>query len=212
MNRKLAFSMWIILAALLSACSGSGPKQIAAAPKGGPIAVAPRPPQSIIIVYQAYMEFKVSDVDEAAGSATDLVYRYGGYLSASNSWYTDGRKVASLELAVPTTNFEGLRQSLRGLGDLVSESVSGEAIQNGYGGAQYYSTITVQLRPGGLSLPPIDTGGWDPGRTAQNAFDVFLSIFGFLADIIIWLVIVIGPFLAIGLAAGFIIRRMRRSV
>lgn len=210
MSHKLAFTL-LILSILLGACAGSSPKQIAAAPKDAPIAVAPRPPQGITILYSAYLELKVSDVDQAAQEASDLVYRYGGYLSASNSWYVDNHKVTSLELLVPTVNFEGLRLSLHRLGDLVNESVSGTPIEKGYNDPSQFSTINVQFRPGRIDLPPIETGKWDPGRTISNAFDVFLTIFGFLADIIIWLVIVIGPFLLLALIVRVIIRRLRRN-
>jgi hypothetical protein len=52
---------------------------------------------------------------------------------------------------------------------------------------------------------------WRPARTLQQAFSVFLSIFGFLTDILIWVVVVVGPFLLIGLGIGLIIRKRRAS-
>jgi hypothetical protein len=69
----------------------------------------------------------------------------------------------------------------------------------------------VQFSPGGISLPPIDTSGWRPLNTAENAFQVFLTIFGFLADIVIWILIVGGPFFVIYLLIRVALRRLRRS-
>lgn len=209
MSRKLLVSIFLsILGFVLVACSGSAPKQIAALPKEKPIA---QYPSQILIIYQAYLELKVSDVDRAVEKATRLGYDYGGYLASSQSWYVDGRKVSTVELAVPTANFEGLRIALRGLGDLVNESISGETT-SGSGYPQHFSTITVQFRPGGINLPPIDTRGWNPLNTIQSAFQVFLSVFGFLADIILWVLIVGGPFFMIYLGVRIVLRRLRRSV
>lgn len=209
MSKKfLAVLFLIILVSSLAACSGSVPKQIAASPKDNPIA---QYPSQITIIYRAYLELKVSDVDRAAERATRLGYDYGGYLASSQSWYVDGRKVTTVELAVPTPNLEGLRIALRGLGDLVNESISGETT-TGSGYPQHFSTITVQFRPGGINLPPIDTGRWNPLNTIQSAFQVFLTIFGFIADILIWVLIVGGPFFLIYLGIRVALRRMRRSV
>ena len=207
MSKKMHVSLFLVLLVLsMAACTGSAPKQIALSPKENPIA---QYPSQITILYRAYMELKVSDVDRAAENATRLTYDYGGYLAGSQSWYTDGHKVTTVELAVPTANFEGLRITLRGLGDLVSESISGETTSGGY--PQSFSTITVQFRPGGINLPPIDSGGWHPLSTVQSAFQVFLTIFGFLADILIWVLIVGGPFFLIFLGIRIAMRRMRRS-
>ena len=207
MSRKTVLSSVMIWLTLwLAACSGAAPKQIAVAPKDAPIA---QYPSHITIVYRAYMELKVSDVDRAAGRAAALANDYGGYLTGSQSWYVDGRKVTTLELAVPTANFESLRASLRGLGELVNESIAGDE-QTVYGYLQNFSSVTLQLRPGGFSLPPVEPGGWNPVGTAQNAFQVFLTIFGFLADIIIWILIVGGPFFLMYLGARVLYRRLRR--
>ena len=208
MSKKMLVSLsLIVLTISLAACTGSAPKQIAISPKEAPIA---QYPSQITINYRAYMELKVSNVDNAAASATQLAYDYGGYLASSQSWYTNERKVTNIELAVPTVNFDSLRVALRGLGDLVNESISAET-SSGSGYLQQYSTITVQLRSSGVSLPPVEIGGWHPLNTIQKAFQVFLTIFGFLADIAIWTLIVVGPFFLIFLGIRVALRRMRRQ-
>ncbi|MBN1149499.1 MAG: DUF4349 domain-containing protein [Anaerolineales bacterium] len=197
----------LAIALLLAGCSNAGgPQMLAAFPRATPIAVYPG---QVFIVYNAYIELTVSNVDPAAERAAQMAYDNGGYLSGSQSWYVDGRKNTTLTLAVPTPNFDRLRRDLLSLGNLVSESLSGESTTPRYNEPQY-SSITLHLRPGGLALLPIDAPGWDPGRTFQQAFAVFLSIFGFLADIAIWLVVVGGPFILIGWLAWRLIRRLRR--
>jgi hypothetical protein len=75
-----------------------------------------------------------------------------------------------------------------------------------------YSQITLQLRPAALFHLPSPTAPpfLHPVQTFRRAFVVFLSIFGFLLDILIWIVVVAGPFLLIALGMGAVIRKRRR--
>lgn len=188
----------VILALSLYACSGSpSPQQIAAYPKDAPIAIAPHP--SIVIVYRAYLEMIVADVDKAADRGAQFAYDCGGYLAGTQSWYADGRKATTLVLAVPTTNFYSLRQTLLSLGRMVNENITGEPVEPHYGDPwQEYSYITLHLRPAAANLPAFPVSGWDPGRTLQRALSVSVAILGFLADILIWVIVVAGPFVLIG--------------
>ena len=206
----LRFSIFVFLVFLLTSCAASaGPVQVAAFPRLTPIAKFPPDP----ILYRTYIEILVSDVDRAAETAAYRASANNGYLVSSNSWYTDGRKVISMELAVPTYNFENLRRDLLSLGQVVNESLSGQpANPSPPDNLVGYSQITLQLNPTGYYLPPpVEPPGWHPLRTLQSAFSVFLSIFGFLTDILIWVVVVAGPFLLVGLGIGLIIRKRRGS-
>ncbi|MBN2550223.1 MAG: hypothetical protein JXB15_13755 [Anaerolineales bacterium] len=60
-------------------------------------------------------------------------------------------------------------------------------------------------------FPDLPGIGWNPGRTLRSALGVFLSIFGFLADIIIWLLVVVGPFVLLGWGGMKLARRLRRN-
>ena len=212
------FKQFFLLSVLLlssAACAqvaqseSSGP--IAVYPKSTPIAIAPPIPEKAVLVYRLFLELQVPNVETAAERAEDLSYRHGGYLVSTQTWYVDGRQNTTLVLAVPNINFEGLRLELRGLGKLVSESMSGELVDSYPRVHTPYSHITLHLRSYQTSPPVIDTGiGWDPVQTFRNAFGVFVKIFGFLADIAIWLLVVVGPFaLLIGL--GFILARRIRG-
>ena len=206
----LRVSILVMLVILLTGCAATaGPVQVAAFPLATPIAKYPPDP----IIYRSYIEVLVSDVDQAAETAAYRATANNGYLVSSDSWYADGRKVISMDLAVPTYNFETLRQDLLSLGQVVNESLSGQpANPPPYNQPIGYSQITLQLRPAGYYVPPPvvpPPPAWRPVRTLQQAFSVFLTIFGFLADILIWVVVVAGPFLLIGLGIGLIIRRRR---
>ena len=72
-----------------------------------------------------------------------------------------------------------------------------------------YSHITLHLRPRLVSVPPIDPiEGWDPVRTFQNAFAVFVRIFGFMVDILIWITVVLGPFILVTWLGFLLVRRI----
>lgn len=213
MSRPIVFVLLVFCLLAAAGCGGGAlseaPLQIAAYPKVTPIA---QYPGSMVVIYHTYLELRVADVERSANRAVQLANSYGGYLSASQSWYVDGRKVTSLDLVVPSVQFDNLRRALQGLGELVAEDLSGELVERRYyDDAQLWSTITLTLRPSGIALPPIDTGGWNPLRTLQQAWSVSAAIFGFILNVLIWVVVVGGPFVLIGLGVRWFIRRSRKS-
>jgi len=213
----LPAALVVLIAALLGGCSGQAtPKAIAVYPQKTRIAPAVYPPLPPVVVYHAYLELEVASVDQAAGQAAELATRHGGYLANLQSWQVDGQTVTSVDLAVPTASFDSLRQKLRALGTVLNESITGEPVRPQPGTTQLYppppsySTITAQFRSGEVSWPELPETGWNPGRTFQRAYAVFVTIFGFLADVVIWTVVVLGPFVVLGAAAYLVIRRIRR--
>jgi hypothetical protein len=211
----LRFFISILLIALfLAGCSGSAMPQLIASYPSQNQAESTHPqyiPPSQY-VYDSYIELEVSNPDRIAGRAEDLTYDHGGYLVSSQSWRTDGKKTLTLVLAVPVANFESLHDSLLQLGSVVSEHVSGEWVSTGYGSNEWniYSQITLQLRPKVVSWPDISLGGWHPLDTLENALGVSLTIFGFLINILIWVVVVMGPFVLIVWGGRWLYRRLRR--
>jgi hypothetical protein len=203
-----------LLAALaLAACSGSStPQLIGSHPKGASPTYAP-PPADLLVVYNAYLELEVSNVDSAADRATQAAYDRGGYLVSSQSWYQGERKYTTLSLAVPVAQFESAKKALLRLGALISETTSGELVSAGSGASEWdtFSNITVQLRPApGVTLPSLPSTGWNPARTFERAFGVFASIFTFLVDVVIWATVVVGPFALMGMGARALARRLKR--
>ncbi len=200
----------------LAACSGSAtPQLIGSYPKGGESrATYPPPTANLLVVYNAYLELEVSNVDSAADRAIQAAYDRGGYLVSSQTWYQGNRKYTTLTLAIPVAQFESTKKALLRLGTLITENTSGELVSAGSGatGWNTFSNVTVQLRstPAAVELPSLPSTGWNPARTLERAFTVFASIFTFLVDIVIWIAVIVGPFVLMGYGARSLLRRIRR--
>ncbi len=201
-----------VLLLVLAACQGSRPQMIASYPQnpdsGG------HPPLQIYpaqVTYNASMDMAVSDVEEAASQAQSLAQSYGGYLLSSQSWLQDNQEYMTVSLAVPAYNFDALHSALLGLGKLISERVSGELTYTSPGGTPNWSYITLNLQPRNMSFPSFSLGGWHPLATLEKALGVSATIFGFILDVIIWILVVIGPFVLLGWLAYIIFCRIRRQ-
>ena len=201
----------VLLAACLSACTGEQPKLIgayssSAEPK--PLAELPRGTSlpGIQFSYQTWIVLEVSRVTSTAERAVDLASLHGGYLEDATSWLQDGRTHITLVLAVPASGFDGLREDLLDLGTLENEQVSSEWSHQDQGWPSYsHITLTLKPRAAAIAWPQAH---WNPGKTFQQALDVFLSIFGFLADLLIWVVVVAGPFVLIALGVRLLWRKV----
>lgn len=95
-----------------------------------------------------------------------------------------------------------------------------------YEGRAAFSTITVTLRPELPTPTPTltptstptstptptatPTPGWNPGNTASQATGVLVNLTRGLVDVLIWVGIVGGPFIALGLVGWGIGRRVKR--
>jgi len=197
MKTKLTFLI-LFLTVMLAACSSpDGPEQIATYPHEAPIAVAPRYPDTSV-VYNATLDLEVSNVERAAERAKEIAFDQNGYLVSSQSWYQDGEKHMTIVLAVPAVRFDDVREDLLRLGSVVGEWISSELANKQTETWETYSQITLYLHPKESAFPEISLPKWRPVRTFEKAWDVFVSVFGFLLDIVIWVVVVAGPFVLIG--------------
>jgi len=213
MSRFVSTTIIVVLALLLVGCSGkSTPQLIASYPSNGqPQTITSQgvPPPPAQFVYDAYIELEVSNLGSASRRAQELTYDYGGYLESSQSWRSDGKEHLTLLLAVPVASYPSLHDALTRLGSLSSDTVTGQWVSTGYGSEwRVYSEITLQLHSRGFALPSLP--GWHPLHTLENAFDVFTRVFGFLLDILIWILVVLGPFVLLGYIARRLIRRFNR--
>ena len=193
-----------LLALVLQSCSNSSVKQIASFPK---VPAFPTP-IAISSINHAYLEIEVADVNRAAEQAITSTQRYGGYLVNSTFWNAGGRNYATLDLTVPSSYFSALCNELISSGILISEQISDELVHGQV--EPPYSTITIQYRSGGVVYLHDPEPGWNPIHTFQRALGVFIAIFGFLVDILIWVGVVIGPFALIGWLLWLALRRIRR--
>jgi hypothetical protein len=195
----------IVLVLLLAACS-TGPREIASYSAGNreSYAIAPNPST---FVYDAFMEMEVTNPGKAAGRSQELAEAYGGYLVSSQTYDWNNQEQVTVLLAVPAGSFERLHKALLRLGQLKNEHISGEWEGDGWGA---YSEVTVNFLPSGWAIPDLPHG-WNPGSTFRRALDVFITIFGFLVDILIWVAVVAGPFVLLAWGILILAKRLRRK-
>jgi hypothetical protein len=195
----------------LVACSGaSDPQLIAAYPSNAN--PKDQPASAEQFVYDAFMELEVWNPEAAAERAEERAYDCGGYLVSAQSWTQAGQKHIQLVLAVPAPNYEALHQAIQDLGALQSEHVSGQWVSSRYGSDwSVYSEITVTFHPKSSSRPVIAASGWNPVRTLERAWRVFVTVFSFLVDVLIWVTVLVGPFILMGLGLRVIIRKLRAA-
>jgi len=210
---KLLTLFWAVL---LIGCSSKdeSPQLVASYPAESQIAIYPFTPPNLVVVYNATLTLEVANLDRTVEAVNSLVYKNRGYIASSQSWFQDDAKYTTLVLAVPAIHFNKVHQALSTFGDLVTDYVSGELRPAEYDASdwQVFSYITLHLHPKAAFFPNPFYPGWRPAQTFTNAWRIFLSIFGFLVDIIIWVAVVVGPFLfIIWLIAKLIQRRKRKA-
>ena len=202
-TRKFAWYL-VLLALLLAGCA---PRLIAASPLN--IASGPRPTPTVMNS-STRLSLEVDDVPSATNQAIDLAQRYGGWV-IDRSCQGDGPdQVANLILAVPPSNGERLRQVLAGLGQVVDQDN-----WNDYSGCSTcseasYIYLALSARRWVEAPPAAQVESWSPAVTFRRAWQVTASIFAVLLDGLIWVVVVGGPFVLIGLGIRAIVRRTRR--
>ncbi len=208
MSRICLLTLFALACLSLAACTAQAtPQLIASYPaRAGSQVYTPPSDQ---YVYDAYLELDVRSVDTTVARATDLAEDYGGYLERSQTWSVDGKQHASLTLAVPPPYFQALYDRLAALGTPLSTTTRGQWVDVGPGWA-VYSEITLQLHQKGLDWPSVSLGDWRPLRTLQLALGVTGSIFGFLLDVTIWILVVIGPFALLFWGGRALFRRLAK--
>ena len=146
-----------------------------------------------LVVYNAYLELEVYDVDSAARQAKQLAYDYGGYLVSSQSWYQDDERYATLTLAIPVARFDTARDALLRLGTLTHESTSGDLINTNDGSdgwnilqERYISAVLFEYA---ATLGMVDVAYFDPAGARDDYGDMwgtddlsFLSRYDGLSD------------------------------
>jgi hypothetical protein len=209
---RLTILILVGLALALPACSGE-PRRIAEYPAGNrPGSQGSTGPGSAwrALAYSAYLELEVTNVESAAKRAEQLAYDYGGYTTDSHFWQQDGKTYATLVLEVPTRQFDRLRERLLRLGSLEDESTTGEWVDPDTLDWDPYSQIILFLKPRDFTWPRLELPQWRPLQTLERAFGVSLAIFGFLVDVLIWVIVIGGPFLLLGWGLKRLVLRLRR--
>ena len=153
----------------------------------------PSLPAAGSFVYNASLAPRGPDPEGAAGRAEGVAYEYGGYLVGTHTWKQDGGEIVNVTLAVPLYSFDALHEDLLRQGSWRARAC-GRA-------HRLRPRRHAQLFPDQRRAPPPHAGvAWyrhrlvGPGQTFARALQVSVAIFGFLANILIWLVVVLGPF------------------
>jgi hypothetical protein len=220
MSLKSLLPIFLLAAIMLAGCSASGDPRLIAAfplaergsvPQPPPPPVPPAYPQPQAFIYNAHLGIEAWRPSRAVDRAVELAARYSGYLVSSHTWSQEGEERVSLALAVPVYNFDALYADLQGLGVVVSQQVWGEWRAYAPGGGANYSQITLEIAPRRLSLPAVLPDGWSPGRTFASALRISASVFRFLVDAAIWLLVVVAPFALLFLGLRLVIRKLRQE-
>lgn len=212
---QLRYLLLVCMLLLTAGCSGAKtPQLIASYPLDGKSSPPTFPPSAQSQrVYSTVIELQVGSVEQSAQTARELTERYSGYLAGWNSWQQDDQTRIQLVLEVPAPSFSTLRADLLGLGELVNESASSTWEPSNYGPGMY-SEIILTLSPRPSILPAIHLpsdwfGGWNPLNTFRQAFSVFWRVFGFVLDLLIWALVLFGPFILLGLGLRRVMHFLR---
>ncbi len=204
----------ILLALLLAGCAPGSATLIASYPQSTDY--VPRP-QATALNNSSRLSLKVDDVPYATSQAIDLALRYGGYVVDRDCHGEGAHLVANLVLAVPPYNGAQLRRTLADLGQVINQTTwtSADGCVSCPGVSYIYLELTPQPlawvdRPPSTRDDPHDQN-WSPAWTLRRAWQVTASIFAFLLDGLIWIAVVAGPFVLIGLGILFLVRRARRK-
>jgi hypothetical protein len=199
----------ILLALLLSGCAPGSATMIASYPQAN--ANAPRP-QATALNNSTRLSLQVDDVSYATSQAIDLAQSYGGWVVDRYCRGEGAEQVANLILAVPASAAERLRRTLTGLGQ-VTDQVSWTD-HSGCITCAETSYIYLELTPRPptwVEKPPASrSSDWSPAWTLRHAWQVTAGIFSFLLDGLIWIAVVAGPFVLIGLGILYLVRRARK--
>lgn len=185
------------------------------------------PPRNLKLIPPAEMYLDIFDTHETALYVNQLTHDHGGYCIVSNTSYQGNYKYATLTLTMPLTRFGDMQEAMQGLGQLSIQHIPNE-LQRTIQPTRDWDTfvnVTLHLRPT-LTAPisnvepqPQPTAIAEPApavsveppsrafQTFESAFGVTAKIFGFLLDVIIWLVVVPGPFVVIGLVGRWLYNR-----
>ena len=100
---------------------------------GGASPLSFAPAGSRLVIKNAEMELLVGDADSAISRVTQMAGDYGGYIISSQTWYVDGFKYASLQLGLPSAEFERALNYLRTLAlQVIRENATGQDVSAEY--------------------------------------------------------------------------------
>ncbi len=120
------------------------------------------------------------DAETAVTRALGYVNSYKGYILSQRTWLDDeGFRYATVTAGVPVTNFEALLGAFKGLGQVQSESVSGQDVTD--------RTVDLSSRIGNLTANQVRTRGFLTQTTSitetLHVFQTLRQIEGQVGDL-----------------------------
>ena len=197
----------------LGACAGGAtPALISSYPR---VIATYTPPRDVFVVYTSDLDLQVASVDIAARRAADIAGNFGGYLTEASLWTSGGQPRATVTLAIPVGFYDDARKAVSALGTPTGERLTGD-LTVAYGDAARwttYATLTLRLSQTAFNLPTTSWPaiGWSPLTTLGQALAVSATLFTFLVNVVIWVVVVLGPFVLLGLGVRWVVRQVRKQ-
>ena len=208
--KKRTFSMTLFLFLLTACSSRNSPLLIAGAPANELIAAYPLtnlPIQSP--VYQGRLELEVRDIQRAVDSILEIAEDNGGFMISIHQWTEDNYPVAQIVISIPAAHFEAAWSQLTRVGRSMGYHVSPDP-NPVPGSFSASSEITITLyQKSWLSLFA-GLRNTHLADTLRHAWEILSSLLIFLFDVIVWLLVVVGPFGLLGWGIIKIIRRRKQ--
>jgi hypothetical protein len=80
-----------------------------------------------------------------------------------------------------------------------------------YEGRSAYSTVTVNLIPERPTPTPTPPPSWNPGDTFEDASKILMGLTQSTVNVLIWIIVVLGPFVALIWGVLWVVRRIYRK-
>lgn len=86
-----------------------------------------------LIIKNAELHLTVEDTDTAIDRAQGIVVDFGGYIVSNRTWLSSDYKYATLNIGVPSENFEDMLRRLKGISlSVTNETISGQDVSDQY--------------------------------------------------------------------------------
>jgi len=168
----------------------------------------------------AYLRHVGIQVIRETASGQDVSAEYADLASRLKNLEATADRVRSF-LSEAKTVEESLKIN-ETLSDLEGQIEQVKGQMKYYEGRAAFSTITVSLTPQHPTptptftptptVTPTPTAGWNPGKTFQRAGKVSVSMIQSTFDVIIWIILIFGPFILVaGAVFGLVRFFWRRS-
>ncbi len=157
---------------------------------------------------------EVENIGLANEQVHQIVHRLGGRILVVESWFVGNRPYTRFEIAIPYEMWRTSLYEFTSLGTTVpmAPATDGQELPGNcpvYSNEICFTLLLQQRLPS--RIPPGLMIGWDPAATFDHAFHVTSTMFIFVANALIWLMVVGGPPILIAWAIWRLFRHFRNK-